>query len=84
MLEKYSLNTVAECQDKIPIVLQSFYEEALKTYAETGSDLPQVLLLQYSEKKKDQFPDWDLFSELYNGIGAKAHWIMNPDALTFG
>jgi glycerophosphoryl diester phosphodiesterase len=46
-LNNHGLGTIGGCSDVIPIVIQSFFQEALVKFA-TLSDLPLVLLMHYS------------------------------------
>ena len=47
ILEKNNLGQIADCESTIPIVIQSFEEDALKKFA-TLSDLPLIQLVSYS------------------------------------
>lgn len=64
LLEKYNLLTVDECENVIPIVIQNFDADYLKTFAQI-SDLPRVQL--YSSKPNmDNLPQVALYA---HGIG---------------
>ena len=45
-LDENGLGQIADCQSKIPIIIQSFEEDALKKFA-TMSDLPLIMLVNY-------------------------------------
>lgn len=53
ILSHYGIGTVADCTQKMPIIVQSFDEAALDKYA-TLSDLPLVMLYGYH----DTDPQW--------------------------
>ena len=76
MLSKYGLGTVADCENDVPIIIQSFELDALKKFA-TMSDLPLVMLTSYSKSY-----DFDEISTVAHGVGPASAYIMNNDSLT--
>jgi len=79
ILAHYGLNTVSDCTDKMPIIVQSFETTALDKYA-TLSDLPLIILYNYHSG----MPDWELFGQKYHGVGPDSQWVMNPTSITLG
>ena len=63
MLDKNGLGTIADCQDDIPIIIQSFELDALKKFA-TLSDLPLVQLSRYTDSY-----DWQEISTIAHAVG---------------
>lgn len=79
ILSHYGIGTVADCTHKMPIIVQSFDEDALDKYA-TLSDLPLVMLYGYH----DTDPQWEKFGKKFHGVGPDSQWVMNPTSLTRG
>jgi len=64
ILTRYGLGTVADCTDKMPIVVECFEAAGLDKYA-TLSDLPLVYLHSYSKTNTD----WEAIAQKYHAIG---------------
>jgi len=75
-LSKNGLGTVADCQDVMPIIIQSFEFAALEKFA-TLSDLPLVMLSSYSQDY-----DWETIGKVAHAVGPASDWVMNPESLT--
>ena len=71
VLNAHGLGTIADCSDKIPIVVQSFDKAGLKKMA-TLTDLPLVQLVHDTD-----IYDYDEIAQFANGVGPPAAWIMN-------
>jgi glycerophosphoryl diester phosphodiesterase len=70
-LEKNNLETIQKATDNgIPIIVQSFSENALKEFA-TLSDLPRVQLL-----RTDQYLDIPHISTYAHGVGPDSKYVM--------
>ena len=72
VLKANKLDTIADCQDKLPIIVQSFEIPALNKFA-TLSDLPLVYLFRDGESF-----DWDEVSEKFHGVGPPSDIVVNP------
>lgn len=79
ILTRYAINDVKGAEKKMPIVVQSFEEEALDKY-KTLSDLPLVMLYGYH----DTDPQWESFGKKFHGVGPDSQWVMNPNSLIDG
>lgn len=73
-LEKHGLSTVADCKDKLPIIVQSFDPEGLKKFA-TLSDLPLVQLIHATGTKYD----YDDIATYAHGVGPDSKLMMDND-----
>ena len=71
-LNAHGLGQVADCSSKIPIVIQSFYMEALAKFA-TMSDLPLVYLMHYS----NTVPDFKAMGDIVHGLGPASDYLFN-------
>ena len=76
VLKANKLDTIADCQDKLPIIVQSFEIPALEKFA-TLSDLPLIYLFHNS----DLF-DWDEVGEKFNGVGPPKADVIDSDSPT--
>ena len=76
VLKANKLDTIADCQDTMPIIVQSFEMDALKKFA-TLSDLPLIYLFHDTDS-----PDWDQVSQHVHGVGPPSSMVINPDSLT--
>jgi glycerophosphoryl diester phosphodiesterase len=68
LLAHYGLGTIADCTDKMPIIIQSFEEPALDKIASL-SDLPLVRCVGYTETTE---AEWETMSLKYNAVGANS------------
>ena len=69
-LDQNGLGQIADCESKIPIIIQSFEEDALKKFA-TMSDLPLVMLVGYSRSL-----DYESVAQFAHGIGPDSQHVM--------
>ena len=69
-LNKNGLGQISACESTIPIIIQSFEEDALKKFA-TLSNLPLIMLASYSSEY-----DFDSIAEYAHGVGPDAKYIM--------
>ena len=72
-LKAHGLSQVADCESKIPIIIQSFYIEALAKFA-TLSDLPLVYLMHYSAT---QVWDFEAIGAIVHGLGPSSDYLFN-------
>ena len=70
-----SLGTISDCQDTMPIIVQSFDFEALERYAEL-SDLPLIQLAHWGD---EYLYDWDKISQVAHGCGPDSRLVFNTD-----
>jgi glycerophosphoryl diester phosphodiesterase len=73
VLKRFNLHTVESSQNKLPIILQSFEEDALKKFS-TLTDLPLVQLISYTNPN---YPPLNLtkISEYAHGVGPESSYI---------
>lgn len=69
LLEANGLSTVSDCQDQIPIIVQSFEKDALEAFSNL-SDLPLIFLTSHPDD------DWESLSTWVHGIGPTSALIM--------
>lgn len=70
-LNRFGLGNVASATNTIPIIIQSFYLEALAKFA-TLSDLPLVYLMHYSAT---QVWDFEAISAVAHGLGPNSDYL---------
>ena len=70
VLDQNKLGQIADCEPTIPIIIQSFEEDALKKFA-TLSDLPLIQLVSYLSTY-----DFEKVAEYAHGVGPDAKYVM--------
>lgn len=70
-LNRHGLGTIDGCTNNIPIVIQSFFQEALVKFA-TLSDLPLVLLMRFNA---DTVWDWETIGTIAHGVGPASDYL---------
>jgi glycerophosphoryl diester phosphodiesterase len=72
-LEKYGLETVEKANAKLPIIVECFEKESLKTFA-TLSDLPLIYLFWWMNPMVSLY-DLNEISQFAHGVGPKYEFI---------